>query len=399
MTTIRRTAVVVAALSALTVPLSLTGGAQAASPRSDAPAVSAGPGAERLELPRPTGPFAVGLSSLALTDTSRTDHWVPSSGHRRVMVTLHYPARRGTGKPTIRPYLTREEARLLLERTNSYKLIPVGNEALLSATRTHARDRARPARGKFPLVVLSPGFGLPRTTLTSLAQQLASNGHVVASVDHAYESEAAEFPGEGVLPCTACAQVAGGRPVADVPRGRAKDISFVLDRLTGRQPVWKDARMIDSRRIGMAGHSIGGNATTHTMATDRRVRAGVNLDGGFFERVPEAGLGGRPVLLVEADQDYDPSEDFGWPRNWPRLDGWKRWIRVTGSHHFAFLDLPALADQIDGAPQRPGPSGRRYAEITHDYVSAFFDQHLKGTPRPLLNGPSTANPEVLFIKP
>ncbi|MEU9093183.1 hypothetical protein [Streptomyces sp. NPDC048428] len=42
---------------------------------------------------------------------------------------------------------------------------------------------AAPAPGRFPLVLLSPGFSMPRSTLTSIAEELARRGHVVASVE------------------------------------------------------------------------------------------------------------------------------------------------------------------------------------------------------------------------
>lgn len=34
------------------------------------------------------------------------------------------------------------------------------------------------------------------------------------------------------------------------------------------------------------------------MATDHRVRAGVNMDGTFMSPVPETGLDGRPFLVL-----------------------------------------------------------------------------------------------------
>ncbi|WP_190124929.1 alpha/beta hydrolase family protein [Streptomyces inusitatus] len=386
---------VVAALLALTLPLPLMGAAVAdtGTPRTTA--------AGGLELPRPSGAYAVGMETLRLRDVSRTDHWVPAAGARELMVSVHYPGRRGTGKPAARPYMTVAEARELLGRTSTGELIPVGNEERLSAVRTHAREGVRPARGKFPLVVLSPGFGLSRMTLTLLAEELASEGHVVASVDHAYESEATEFPDKGVLPCTACRTTEAGEVShTAVPEGRAKDVSFVLDQLTGRKAVWRHSGMIDARKVGMAGHSIGGNSAAHTMATDRRVRAGINMDGTFFTPVPEGGLGGRPFMMLGAAESVPGSPDVSWDRDWRRLDGWKRWITPTGSHHFTFVDAPYLADQVEGAPQYPGvPSGKRSAEITRDYVSAFFAQHLKRVPQPLLDGPSPRNPEVVFHQP
>ncbi|MER6912534.1 alpha/beta hydrolase [Streptomyces sp. NPDC000594] len=356
-------------------------------------------GQERLELPRPTGRYAVGAKTLSLTDTERTDPWVPESGDRRLLVDLRYPARPGGGPRT--PYITVEEAQGLLERTSTHLLIPKGNAELLAATRTHAREGARPAKGKFPLVVLSPGFTLPRTTLGLLAEELASRGYVVASVDHPYESEATAFPGEGVLPCAACRKVQNDEvPIRAVPEGRSRDVSFLLDRLTGREPVWRHAKMIDRKRVGMAGHSIGGNTASRVMEEDRRVRAGVNMDGGFFAPVPEDGLDGRPFMML-GSEDAAPGGAFtNWDSTWPRLDGWKRWLTVTGGHHFSFLDGPALADQVEGAPVYPGvPSGERSAAITRTYVGAFFDRHLKGLKRPVLDGPSQGNPEVVFHRP
>lgn len=130
---------------------------------------------------------------------------------------------------------------------------------------------------------------MPRSTLTSLADDLASRGYVVASVDHAYESVGTEFPWGRTLTCVACEQVDTPPEKAAVVRGRAEDMSLVIDELTNRRRTGTPARMIDPRRIGMAGHSIGGATAAATMATDDRVRAGADLDGDFF--VHPAGQG------------------------------------------------------------------------------------------------------------
>ncbi|PRH80393.1 hypothetical protein C6N75_04530 [Streptomyces solincola] len=115
--------------------------------------------------------------------------------------------------------------------------------------------------GRFPLVLLSPGFSMPRSTLTTLADDLASRGCVVAAVDHAYEAVGRAFPGGRVLTCLACEQVATDQERAQVAVGRARDLSFVLDRLTtlrttsgtlhGRSAL-PFGRMIDFRRIAPA---------------------------------------------------------------------------------------------------------------------------------------------------
>ncbi|WP_263169291.1 alpha/beta hydrolase family protein [Streptomyces sp. SCSIO ZS0520] len=365
---------------------------------------------ERLRLPRPTGPFRVGAETLHLTDHSRRDPWVPEAGDRELMVSLSYPARSG-GAGRERPYLTGEEARLLVE----FQGRPGVDPARVAATRTHARTGARPAPGRFPLVLLSPGFTLPRATLTSLAEDLASRGYVVAAIDHAYESSGTAFPGGRTLTCVACERTdpeTGDTPLAAVAEGRAADFSFVLDQLTGPRgaagartgggdPALRPyTRLIDRERTAAAGHSIGGNASSAVMAADERVGAGVNMDGTFFAPVPAAGLGGRPFLMLGADAHHGPGGgDASWDTGWAALDGYKRWLTVTGTGHMSFTDLPVLGDQLGlEDPGAPLP-GARSAEVTRDYLAAFLTLHLKSVPQPLLDGPTPQNPEVRFHRP
>ncbi|MFH9223217.1 alpha/beta hydrolase family protein [Streptomyces lydicus] len=414
---LRRGAAALLLAAALPLPLAATAVAAPAPPAaaavSVAPAVSAT--ATRLTLPAPTGPYAVGRDTLHLTDPQRRDPWVPAAGARELMVSLYYPAHRGTGRARA-PYMTTEEARLLLEGD---KLTGVVAPEALAGTRTHARTGARPIGGRHPLVVLSPGFTLNRATLSLLAEELTSRGYVVALLDHAYESFGTTFPGGRTLTCVACRAVESApestarKLMAKVATGRAADIRFVLDTLTGRgagastetghgqgTPARRYAGLVDPRRIGVAGHSIGGNSAASAMAADRRIRAGVNMDGTFFAPVPPGGLDGRPFLMLGSLDGHAPAaEDTTWLRDWRRLDGWKRWLTVRDAGHFTFIDIPVLGAQLGVTdPTAPLP-GKRSGEITRDYVGAFFDRHLRGRPEPVLDGPTADHPEVLFQRP
>ncbi|MFJ4900504.1 alpha/beta hydrolase family protein [Streptomyces sp. NPDC088727] len=383
-----------AALLVLALSAPLLGAAPAPAAHTPRPPSRAA-AANALELPDPTGPYAVGRRTLHLVDHHRTDPWVPSAGDRELMVSVTYPSRPATGTPA--PYMTTEEARLLLEARG---LDGVVSPETVARTGTHEREGASPARGRFPLVLLSPGFSMPRTTLTSIAEDLTSRGYVVASVDHAYESVGTEFPGGRVLTCAACERAETDEERAAVVRGRAEDMSFVIDELTHGRQAGALSRMIDTRRIGMAGHSIGGAAAAATMAGDRRVRAGADLDGDFFVSPAATGLGGRPFMMLGAEDSHSPGGASGdWSDAWGHLEGWKRWLTVAGAGHFSFTDLPYLGDRLglpDAAVPLPAEQGWH---LTRDYVAAFFDLHLRGIPQPLLDGPSARYPEVVFRQP
>ncbi|PAZ11981.1 alpha/beta hydrolase [Streptomyces sp. SA15] len=379
----RRLSSAAAVALALSLSLPIVGaGAVSAAPTPSAASTTVD---ARAGLPRPTGPHTVGRDTIHLVDTDRPDPWVPSAGARQLMVSMYYPAPPAAGGPTA-PYMTTEEARLLLQlRAPDTTVRP----EVISGVRTWAHTDARPVHGRFPLVVLSPGFTFPRATLTGLAEDLASRGYVVALVDHPYENAGTTLPDGRTLPCAICAPLPEGGP-AVVAKSRVEDLSFVLDRLTGRHPAWRHARMIDPRRIGMGGHSIGGNATAATMAADARVRAGVNMDGTFYAPVSDSGLDGRPFLMFGT---RDRTVDEDWDEAWAHLDGWKRWLTVAGADHGSFTDVPLLAE-LAGIPDTAPLPFERSAVLTRAYVAAFFDLHLKGIAQPLLDGPSPANPEV-----
>ncbi len=387
-TTTLRHAAVTACAGLATLGLFAPGAAQArTADRPGGPPLAASP-APTLTLPRPSGPYGVGTDTLHLVDPDRADPWVPESGPRELMVSMYYPARRGSGTPA--RYVTPRESELILTSQG----VPDVPADALSTVRTYARSGAAARSGShgYPLVVLSPGFSFPRTSLTALAEDLASRGHVVAAVEHTYESVATTFPDGHVTTCVACETDPDPQRVI---RGRAADVSFVLDELLGPRPAWQLADLIDPSRIGMAGHSIGGASGGTTAVRDQRVRAAVNLDGTQFDPLPESGLD-VPFLFVGTEARHSPGgDDTTWDRDWRRLTGWKRWITVRGTEHSSFTDYGTLADQL-GLDIGQTIPGDRAVRITNTYVGAFFDQHLRERDRPLLDGPSRRYPEVHF---
>ena len=361
-------------------------------------------------LPEPSGPCPVGTTSLWLTDTSRPDPWVVGVTVRELMVSLWYPAATHEGRRA--QYMTSAESELQLTNRGINGVPP----DMLSTVRTNAADGGEPAgpRHSLPLVVLSPGFTSSRSTLTALAEDLASHGYVVAGIDHTYESYATAFPDGRVTTCLAReSRRRGFREMETVVAGRAADVSFVLGELTGARPAWPGAALIDPSRIAMAGHSAGGAAAIAAMLADSRIRAGIDMDGTTFAPIPDRGLS-RPFLFLGKQSNYTPGRGAAvtpgtrdwkllsgvmtWERDWELLTGWKRWLVVAGAVHASFTDLALLADQ-SGINIGAGLSGARSLDITRAYVRAFFDQHLRSRPQALLDQPSPRYPEVTFCSP
>ncbi|MBZ4322133.1 alpha/beta hydrolase family protein [Streptomyces huiliensis] len=382
-------ATLLAALAATQIP-AVAAAAPAAQPAQGAAAAPVKGRAAAPEVPAPTVRQPIGEKTLRLVDEARTDPWKPSAGKRELMVSVWYPAASGRG--TTAPYVSPKLSEALYGNTK------------LSTVRTHGVVDAAPASGGArPLVVLSPGFGQSRASLTSVAEELASRGYVVAGVDHTYET-AVEFPGGRIEQCAICGPEE--RDNGAVVRNRAKDLRFVLDRLAADTPVVPGLR-IDRARIGLAGHSIGGASAVEVLGQDARVSAAADMDGDFFTEPPAGGVK-KPVLLLGAARAGDLNGPMDtWSPAWKQMTGWKRWLDVAKGGHMTFTDMHWLADQV-GLPEGVPPedaagafgtlsSGRANA-LTRAYLVAFFDKQLRNAPGKLLDGPSADFPEVAFLK-
>ncbi|RSM70529.1 acetylhydrolase [Kibdelosporangium aridum] len=315
---------------------------------------------------KPEGPFPIGHRTLHLTDAGRADLWMPDR-RRELMVSLWYPAF-PLGKPA--EYMTAAESAATVQ---GLKLDLPDNA--LQQIRVHSREDAPalPASRGWPLVVLSPGMGNGRTTLTTLAEQLASKGFVVAGVDHAYEAYNVEFPGGRLLQCQACQNA--GRPLQTAMDNRAQDVTFVLGEVLKQQ-----APRVDASRIGMAGHSMGGGATVHALATDARVKAGVNMDGPFYPVVDIP----KPLALFTSPVG---EEEFGmgWDAAWPRLTGWKERRYLAESGHSSATDNGYLAIALGQKDKMPPNTWLRlygtgdtveWVRFFRTYLTEFFQARL-----------------------
>jgi dienelactone hydrolase len=392
-------------------------------------------------LPEPTGPYEIGRTQLHLVDDDRRDPWSPDRD-RELMATVTYPARHSERYPRSRWFSSAVATDLDTLAAQPPFAIAPGSVDFAGA---HAHSRsgapvARPrARGRdWPVVLFSPGFGTSRELNTAQLEDLASRGYVVVSFDHTYEAPV-EFP--------------GGRAVAPAPEllstdldvlrvvferaidARVADTLFVLDELAdldrGHNPDEEHRRLpdglrrgLDLRRVGMLGYSYGGYTAAEAMYQDRRIDAGVNLDGamahgfGLSDAWPylpgdavKRGLD-RPFMLFgqEGHNHLGPIAeapgDLSWPQFWANQRGWKLDISLRRGEHGSFSDLQALLPQIDVALDLPDEAIEpeigtvdpdRSLAAQRASIAAFFDLHLRHRDDHLLDRPSRTFPEIQVV--
>ncbi|WP_436961348.1 alpha/beta hydrolase family protein [Streptomyces sp. SudanB182_2057] len=401
--------------------------------------LTASTGSVRLELPRPTGPRPIGVTELHLVDRTRRGPWwagEAAAEFRELMVSIWYPADHTTAEDGPPASYMRAGAATVFG-AGAAKILQVDQGAVdWAGFAIHARVGVPVASraGRLPVVLYSPGMYNERTLDTTAVEELASHGYAVITIDPVHEAHAVEFPdGRVIEPAPGLNTIETGvdrsKAALEV---RVADIPFVLDQLAvlarggnpdaGKRPLPRGlGQALNLTRTGMFGHSLGGMTTAEAMRVDRRIRAGANLDGplGYDWTDPEqllpvarTGLD-RPFLHMGAwlavpsgrlphTHAYSPS----WRSMWRNSTGWKRDLWTEAAEHNSFTDyqtvLPGLAARItlpQGLLTRMTGTvdPARFTASRRAYLTAFFDQHLRGRHQPLLDGPSPLHPDVRFI--
>ena len=149
---------------------------------------------EKALLPEPTGSYAVGLTQLSLTDSSRFEKYTYYSSLRRVHIDIWYPAEKPKNqKPT--KFLSGFSSELIYDIFKS-KGIRLSLLDSIKQTPSYSYDNAMfsQAQEEFPVLIFSPGFYFGMAPLYSaFMENLASQGYIVCSISHPYEQPFTRF--------------------------------------------------------------------------------------------------------------------------------------------------------------------------------------------------------------
>ena len=362
-------------------------------------------------LPAPTGRFAVGRQAFWWSDPARLEDAGPTAGKpREVAAIVYYPAVAKGHRVAYYPGLAGLEN---APETRSLRLQFGGawNAVISGAIRTNAYDAPPmpPGRARFPVLLFSPGGQAPALAYQLQLEELASHGYVIFALEHGADSALIIRPDRTLLPYALrrppdpLPTVAYLEAVRDETIRRAADMVFALNQisLVAKRPGSALRNRLDLSRIGVFGHSAGGQGAVRACQTDARLRACLNQDGEMFG-IPAGGSGpvpaliaGKPTLAPVAvihvaepgatdaqlsaihatRKQYDDWRDARTGALRAYLQGNSReseliTIAAPGFVHATFMDVRLLAGS-------PNPEAARNHRTGTEITRAFFDAHLR----------------------
>lgn len=334
-----------------------------------------------------SGAFAVGFRELALTTSPQA---LPggATAERALPIAIWYPAH---DTPTARP------------ACYSFSPPPIPDQAAaLADTVTEcgtALADATPLPTRHPVVLISHGYGGWATGFSWLAENLASKGYVVISLDH--RDLAAGTPEQQAM------------SFAHTVMTRSADQRYLIDALiTRRMPQWL-TDLVDADRIALIGYSMGGFGALATAGApyDRSGALAAALQGN----IPDTGTapaalkalilfapwGGAeslrawmaqslagvtvPALVLVGREDDIASYSGGVDWIFDSMVGSERLMIVydAARHNIAANPVPAaLAGSFDYRERLDEPVWRkdRLNTINAHFITALLDSKLKGQP-------------------
>jgi dienelactone hydrolase len=342
--------------------------------------VGASSAANTIAVPAPTGVYKVGTTVVRLVGKPDSLH-LAGSGPRELLVRVWYPTyiRQGCrpapyADPKVWAYVSQIAGLELPKvRTNSCQNAPVMNRA-------------------FPVIVLTHGYTGMFTDYTFLSEDLASRGYLVVSIGHTYESTALEFP-DGRLVTSVFGSQFSPAGLRDDVRSlllarsmRLADLNLVLDELKRLNSTGSLAGSFDLSRVGVVGHSLGGEVAISMLEKDSRLNAAIILDAD----ISAASTKGtdKPLFLLAAGRQQWKTREC---ELWRNLAGPRLVVNLRGAEHLTVSDAIWLRRAV---PQLNARSGAMPIETTisaiREYVAAFFGANLRHEPlRSLLNGSTT----------
>ncbi len=305
------------------------------------------------------GPYGVGLQTSTVM-----------AGARALEATLWYPSDTKTGSTPVTDLVPEADREVFAG------LIDDAPPECVRATAEGTLE-ASIAAGTFPVVMVSHCYSCLGLSSGFIAERLASHGFIVIGVTHTGGSL---FDAEAGNP---------GPLNGEFLQTRSEDVIRTFDVLSQRGEL---ASAMDTRRVGVFGHSFGATTAGLVLQNDDRFSAGVAIaapiQNPLLPGVDTAAVA-EPMLylLMEEDNSIQSVGNNLLRNNAMAMPGGAWLVELADAGHWSPSDLCGITQdfmpgcgegnrQTDGSPftYLSAEQGRT---ITASYVTAFFAFHLQ----------------------
>lgn len=343
------------------------------------------------------GSYDIGVRTVIIVDENRLDILNTQPGeesayyNRPLTLEIWYPA---------------DVTDLADNKVNSYSMI-TRDPAITVIIEGRAVRDAQPivTSERHPVIIISHGYPGNRYLMGHLAENLATKGYVVVSIDHTdstYDDQKA---------------------FASTLYNRGPDQEFVISyfqNLTPGQPAGFLREIMDTNNIGIVGYSMGGygvinilgggyteTAVSHPFAPPNGLLAErTSKDANYVRRISEnpvktavaigpwgmnAGLWdeetlknvNKPILFIAGDLDDISGYENGVRSIWEKTVNIDRYLLTfLNANHNAAAPMPSPAELIGSEAMLhytdPVWDNIRMNNILHHFVTAWFGYHLRG---------------------
>ena len=354
-------------------------------------------------LPEPRGPYNVGTELITVkTELDETITENPSD-KRELVYKIWYPSNADVSVLESEQYVDKASRSGFATK---YGLSPSMLDYLDHVETFVYRDLPI-AKGSFPVLVFTHGYGSKATGYYALLTELASQGYVIINMNHPYESLGVTYPDGRIVYfdyeyqqeiSAEFMEVMGSvmeafskgfdyeerHPIVsdavkiyfegDIQNRWAEDILSTLDLLDD----WNENELFQGRldldRIGVLGHSVGGGTAGNVAMKDSRVKAAANLDGiqwgGKIDTTYHV-----PYLYISADWPADHEDINSHIYKYKSTDVFYE-AKLLNSGHPNFMDIPFMVP-VPTLAATGEIDPYHGMEIVTNLVTSFFDRHLK----------------------
>ena len=376
-------------------------------------------------LPSPTGKHKVSRISIELTDQNRLEAYSNEKEYkkRELVIWIWYPAE---------PLTASKSAVYLPDKWSEADFV-YGVKLSTTKFECHSFENAPVAscQSVYPVIIFSQA-GFSVLSYSAIIEEIASHGYVIVGINHTYDAPVTVFSDGRVIPVSqefmervnsrAGSIKEAFQFRAAVADYKTADIQFVVDQLENiiNRGSSVLAGRLDLTRLGIFGHSLGGNAALDFCRKDDRCKVAINLDGANWNEVGKVGLR-KPAMIIAAEHpEFSlPCDEMVNAKFFPSIkwceeeqllvsQGWQIIINqatpgyaltILGAKHINFSDIQ-FADLPLDSPFRVVMGAAKPEliwRITCDYLLAMFDTYLKSkTPSPLLDGSKKPYQQVVF---